>query len=101
MTKKLWPVTVFCIFCAVSATAQPVPSLEEKIPFICTFSKDSDPDWGDDDFVQTFFFVIPESHKDPVYIRVFDPDLGGKYDENHGAFNSSTKFTDASTIDCT
>jgi hypothetical protein len=73
--------------------AQPVPSLEEKIPFICTFSKSSDITWGDDDFVQTMFFVIPESYKKPVYIRVFDPDLGGSNDENHGPFNSKTRFS--------
>ena len=77
----------------VMAKAQPIPSVEEKIPFICTFSKNSDVKWGDDDFVQTFFFVIPESYKKPVYVRVFDPDLGGMYDENHGPFDSKTKFS--------
>src|SRR3954467_6468809 len=56
--------------------AQQIPSPEEQIPFACTFSKNSDPAWGDDDFVQTFFFVIPESWKKPVYIRVFDPEVG-------------------------
>src|SRR5688572_3902020 len=73
--------------------AQAVPSEEEKIPFVCTFSKDSDKGWGDDDFVQIFFFVVPESYKKPLYIRVFDPDLGGSYDENHLAFSSKTRFS--------
>jgi hypothetical protein len=73
--------------------SQPVPSAEEKIPFVCTFSKDSDRSWGDDDFVQVFFFVVPESYKKPLYIRVFDPDLGGTFDENHAAFNSKTRFS--------
>jgi hypothetical protein len=73
--------------------AQEIPSADEKIPFACTFSKNSDRSWGDDDFVQTFFFVIPESWKKPVYIRVFDPDIGGKFDENHNNFNSKTKFS--------
>lgn len=73
--------------------AQPVPSSEEMIPFICTFSRDSDKEWGDDDFVQTFFFVVPDSWRKPVYIRVFDPDVGGKHDENHLSFNSRTRFT--------
>ncbi len=73
--------------------AQAVPSADEKIPFVCTFSKNSDISWGDDDFVQTFFFVIPESYKKPVYIRVFDPDVCGKHDENHADFNSKTKFS--------
>jgi hypothetical protein len=83
---------IFVLF-TLLGRAQPVPSLEEKIPFICTFSKNSDKEWGDDDFVQTFFFVIPESYKRPVYIRVFDPDVGGMHDENHLTFDSRTKFT--------
>ncbi len=72
--------------------AQLVPSNDEKIPFLCTFSKGADPNWGDDDFVQIFFFVIPQTEKNPVYIRVFDPEVGGKHDEVHGEFNSKTRF---------
>jgi hypothetical protein len=78
---------------AVGLDAQPVPSIDEKIPFVCTFSKESNKAWGDDDFVQTFFFVVPESFKKPVYINIYDPDLGGKYDENHNNFDSKTKFS--------
>lgn len=73
--------------------AQQTPSPEEKISYVCTFSKNSDKDWGDDDGVQTFFFVIPESYKKPVYVRIFDPEIGGSIDENHGPFNSKCKFT--------
>ncbi len=73
--------------------AQQTPSLEEKIPYACTFSKDANKDWGDDDFVQTFFFLIPESFKKPIYIRLFDPEIGGSIDENHGPFNSKCKFS--------
>jgi hypothetical protein len=73
--------------------AQQTPSVEEKIPYACTFSKESSKDWGDDDFVQTFFFVIPESYKKPVYIRIFDPEVGGAIDESHGAFNSKCRFS--------
>jgi len=75
------------------ANAQSFPSVEEKIPFIVTFSKNSDVKWGDDDFVQTSFYVIPESYKKPVYIRIFDPEIGGMYDEKHTVFNSKTKFS--------
>jgi hypothetical protein len=75
------------------AKAQSIPSKEEKIPFICTFSKGAEAKWGDDDHVQTFFYVVPESFKKPIYIRIFDPDVGGLHDENHGAYNSKTKFS--------
>ena len=84
---------VFSIILACNGLAQSVPSVEEKIPFICTFSKEADAEWGDDDFVQVFFFVIPESCKKPVYIRVFDPEIGGQHDESHAVFNSKTRFT--------
>lgn len=83
----------FLFVSAITTSAQPIPSTDEKIPFICTFSKQGDKNWGDDDFVQTFFFVIPESYKKPIYIRIFDPDNGGMYDENHNQFNSKTRFS--------
>ncbi|HTA61525.1 MAG TPA: hypothetical protein VK835_03685 [Bacteroidia bacterium] len=79
--------------CCSNLFAQPFPSADEKIPFLCTFSKDSQKDWGDDDFVQIYFFVVPQTEKNPIYIRVFDPDLGGKYDEVHDVFNSKTRFS--------
>jgi len=91
MTNKL--IVLMLLLLSFCLQAQPVPSLEEKIPFICTFSKNSDVTWGDDDFVQIMFFVIPESYKKPVYIRIFDPDIGGANDENHGPFNSKTRFS--------
>jgi hypothetical protein len=88
-----WLAGVCAVLSAASMVAQQIPSPDEKIPFACTFSKQSDVAWGDDDFVQTFFFVIPESWKKPVYIRIFDADCGGRFDENHNDFNSKTKFS--------
>src|ERR1700751_2612354 len=73
-------------------SAQQFPSADEKIPFLCTFSNKSDKDWGDDDFVQIYFFIVPQNEKNPVYIRIFDADVGGKNDEAHGEFNSKTRF---------
>ncbi len=93
MKKKLSLFILCYILCYQNIVAQQAPSPDEKIPFLCTFSKSSDKDWGDDDFIQIFFFVVPQTEKNPVYIRVFDPDMGGKYDEAHDAFNSKTKFS--------
>ncbi|MEO8761296.1 MAG: hypothetical protein ABI448_10415 [Bacteroidia bacterium] len=93
MKKTILPFILLCNLYFQNANAQQAPSPEEKIPFLCTFSKGADKDWGDDDFVQIFFFVIPKTEKNPVYIRVFDPDIGGKYDEAHDAFDSKTKFS--------
>jgi hypothetical protein len=95
MTLRL---PVFFLFVLTIAGACPVhaqqmPSVEENIPFLVTFSKEADKHWGDDDNVQSVFFSVPEGRKDPIYIRVFDPDLGGKNDEMHGVYNSKTKFS--------
>lgn len=72
--------------------AQQFPGIDENIPFLITFGKEGVTSWGDNDFSQTFFLSVPPSQKKPIYIRVFDPDVGGKHDEIKGEFNSYTKF---------
>ncbi|MCX7953966.1 MAG: hypothetical protein N3A01_02120 [Bacteroidales bacterium] len=73
--------------------SQPIPSIEENIPFLVTFGKDGDVKWGDDDFVQIFFVVIPVKFIQPFYIRIFDPDCGGQFDELKAEFNTKTSFS--------
>jgi hypothetical protein len=73
--------------------AQEIPSTDEKFPFLITFSKSADKKWGDDDFAQSIFFSIPENNKSEFYIRIFDPEVGGKHDEKKIVFNSKTKFS--------
>lgn len=73
--------------------AQPVPAVEENIPYLVTFGAHSQASWGDDDFCQTFFFVVPKGTTVPVYLRVFDPDCGGAVDEAKGDFNTVTSFS--------
>ena len=73
--------------------AQPVPSLEENIDFISTFSKDAKTQWGDDDHLQIFFFLIPNDYQNPFYIRIFDPDCIGENDLKVNDWNSKTKFS--------
>lgn len=87
--------SLFLIFiiAALSSFGQAVPAEEENIPFLVTFGSGADKSWGDDDFSQVFFFVIPTTHKNPVYIRVFDPGVGGKYDEKKGEFDTKTAFS--------
>lgn len=80
------------LFCSLGI-AQPVPAEEENIPFLVTFGGQSVTSWGDDDFSQTFFFVIPEDNMTPIYIRVFDPDTGGDNDEPKGDWNTHMRFS--------
>ena len=88
---KVLPTIALFFIMAANAAAQPVPAQDENIPFLMTFGNQAETSWGDDDFSQTFFFKIPAGYDDPFYIRVFDPDIGGKNDEINGEFN--TKMT--------
>ena len=91
MIKRI--IIIFTIILKVGLSqAQPVPAVEEKIAFLVTFGKEADHNWGDDDFCQIFFFVVPESQHDPIYIRIFDPDISGDYDEVKLGFNTQTRF---------
>lgn len=84
----------------LTSVGQQVPATEENIPYLVTFGADADPTWGDDDFSQVFFFVIPEDHMDPVYIRIFDPGTGGEIDEKKGSYNTKTKYSIYGGVGC-
>jgi len=87
-----WPICLLLMW-TVQISAQPAPAEEENIPSLVTFGGQADRSWGDDDFCQIFFFRIPTTQKDPVYIRVFDPDTGGELDEGKGDFNTKVRFS--------
>ena len=73
--------------------AQPVPAPDENIPYLMTFGNKAETSWGDDDFSQVFFFQIPETYKGVIYIRVFDPDVGGTIDELNGVFDTKVTYS--------
>ena len=78
---------------AGSAWAQAVPNPGERVESLITFGAQSDKQWGDDDFSQTFFFLAPSGQRDPVYIRVWDPGTGGGNDDLKGPANTTTSFS--------
>ena len=41
---------------------------------------------------QTIFFAVPEAYKNEIYLRVFDPDCGGAYDQPNGLWETNTVF---------
>lgn len=47
---------------------------------------------GDHDFIQAVFFSVPKDIDQKLFLRVFDPDCGGKTDQRIGEFNTSTRF---------
>jgi len=85
--------TIIIVFLSESAFSQPVPNVDENIPFLMTFGNKAETSWGDDDFSSTFFFLLPKSHNQPVFIRVYNPDSGGDIDELAGVWDSRTTFS--------
>lgn len=75
------------------ALAQSVPAEDENIPYLVTFGSDGDTSWGDDDFCQIFFAKVPKSFKNPIYIRVYDPDTGGELDEQKEEWDTRARFS--------
>jgi hypothetical protein len=82
---------VFQVFTEIQA--QPVPGIEENIPFMETFGKEGDSSWGDDDFCQIFFFMVPKSRVEPIFLRIYDPDTFGDNDEPKGSFNTQISYS--------
>lgn len=91
--KNLFRIIFGFLLITTKCIAQQVPAVEENIPFLVTFGKNGDKSWGDDDFSQTYFFVIPKFQVKPVYIRVFDAETSGENDEKKGDYNTKTKFS--------
>ncbi|MCK5138156.1 MAG: hypothetical protein KAR19_20405 [Bacteroidales bacterium] len=90
MIKQLYIFILLTI--SALGLSQPVPNVEENIPFLMTFGVGAGTSWGDDDFSQAFFFLIPEEYDEPFFIRVFDPDTGGKIDEIAGEFDTRSVY---------
>lgn len=93
MTSK--PLSILLILSGICnfIFGQQVPAVEEGITYLVTFGKDGAKSWGDDDFSQTFFFVIPKYQVKPIYIRIYDPETAGENDEKKGEYDTKTKFT--------
>ena len=90
---KYIPILILAFVLATGVDAQPVPAGDENIPHLMTFGPKAGTSWGDDDFSQTFFFLVPKSFTQPVYIRVFDPDIGEAIDELNGIFDTKMIYS--------
>jgi hypothetical protein len=91
--KRYILIISFILNAGVGLFSQSAPAIDENIPYLVTFGGDAVTSWGDDDFCQIFYCLIPSSQTDPVYIRVYDPDTGGAIDEAKGEFNTITNFS--------
>lgn len=90
---RLLPIALTMTITHSATVAQPVPPTESNIPFLVTFGPKAGKSYGDDDYSQVFFLSVPVKETAPIYIRVFDPDIGGEHDEIIGTPDTKTKFS--------
>ena len=98
--KRYALVISFILSTGIGLFSQSAPAIDENIPYLITFGGDAKTSWGDDDFCQIFYCIIPPSQTGPVYIRVYDPDTGGDLDELKGEFNTIVNFSIYGGNDC-
>jgi PKD repeat protein len=70
------------------SAAEPTP------PLYITFGIGAHPQEGDPDKRQAFYFSVPADFSKPLFVRLFDPESGGEYDQitTRGP-NTTTRFT--------
>ena len=93
MRKMHIHILLILLIISFTAHGQRIPNETENIDYLVTFGGEAPVSWGDDDYTQIFFFFIPDEYTEPIYLRVFDPDVGGEIDEIKGVWNSSTRFS--------
>jgi hypothetical protein len=98
--KRYVLIISFLLSAGITLFSQSAPAVDENIPYLMTFGGNALTSWGDDDFCQIFYCIVPASQTDPVYIRVYDPDTGGDLDEVKGEFNTVVNFSIYGGNDC-
>jgi len=98
--KRYALIISFILSAGIGLFSQSAPAIDENIPYLITFGGAAKTSWGDDDFCQIFYCIIPPSQTGPVYIRVYDPDTGGDLDELKGEFNTIVNFSIYGGNDC-
>jgi hypothetical protein len=98
--NKILMIVAGLVMSVMNIFSQPVPAGDENIPYLMTFGPKAGTSWGDDDYSQVFFFLIPRKFTEAIYIRVYDPDIGGQCDEINGAWDTRMNYSVYGGKDC-
>ncbi|EGV31925.1 PKD domain containing protein [Thiorhodococcus drewsii AZ1] len=79
------------LFCVVLLGVGVVVA-EDRVRLV-TFGPEAHPGKGDDDFTEVVYIQVPDTAPAPLFLRVWDPDLGGAEDEPNGLWNGRTRFS--------
>lgn len=69
---------------AMAALFGATTGVAAEVPVSVTYGSEASTAEGDPDYRDVIFFSIPESVQGELFLRVFDPDSGGDYDQLYG-----------------
>ena len=93
MTVRLGSILLSGALIAISPGLGNVPEARaDETPRLVTFGPRAQQFEGDHDFRQFIHISVPEGSA-PLYLRVFDADIGGDHDEPLSGFNTETRFS--------
>ena len=92
-TARLRYGACFCLMPLLVIFTLLQPCWAQESATLVTYGANAQTIEGDDDFKQVIFFTIPKTTRSKrLYLRIFDPDVGGAWDQQYGEWDSQTRF---------
>ena len=83
---KAWIVAALC-FAAPTMAQDTSPAPEDGL--LVVYGLNAPTREGDIDHRETIFFSVPKDMRDRVYVRIFDPEMGGAHDFRYGRYGGT------------
>ena len=83
---KAW---VFAALCAGSTVVAQDRSPAPDDGLLVVYGVNAPTREGDIDHRETIFFSVPKDMRDRVYVRIFDPEMGGQHDFRYGRYGGT------------
>ncbi|WP_421724758.1 PKD domain-containing protein [Bauldia sp.] len=82
----------FLALAAAFATPAPAVAQDTTQPLLVNYGAAAAPRQGDNDHAQAIYLSVPATTTGPLYVRVFDPDIGDSFDEVEGRANTRMRY---------
>ncbi len=86
--------TKFAVLALAAAALIPAAAAAQDAtqPLLVTYGKLAAPRQGDNDHAQVIYLSVPATASGKLYVRVFDPDTGGAFDQVEGHANTRMRY---------
>ncbi len=85
--------SVALVAALILATAQPGAAQGNDVPLYINYGADARTSEGDNDYQQAIYLSVPATTKRRLFVRIFDPDTGGRFDQPGFKGETITEFS--------